>query len=426
MTGDLLAAGSGTKEEARVVRTVRLPRSIRAFDRVLSTIRTGHLEILCPDGTLLEYGDRQAELHARVSVRNQKFFSRALSGASLSLGETYVEGWWEVEGDRICDFLGILLRNRIYERVSESICLMCRIAWERIRNSPISPERARQCIESHYDLSNDFYSLILDPTLTYSCGYKMHPGDSLQQMQQQKYDIICRKLGLEGGRLLDVGCGWGGLLIHAGSRYRTLNAVGITLSQKQLELAKQRVLTEHLENRINVKLQDYRDARRLYDYIVSIGMFEHVGKASYPDFMRQMSMLLKPEGRGLLHTIAITDDPSVKPDPWIQRYIFPGSRLPRLQEIVEEMQKQGLVVAHVDNWKLHYAETLRKWKRNLDRNNVQIRALDPMLDDMFIRTWNYYFQACESGFRHSTLQLYQILFCKEDHWPLPMTMGSWV
>lgn len=399
---------------------------LRTFDNILKQISAGHLSLLCPDGTLLEYGDPDASLRARVYVNNPDFFPRVVSGASLALGETYVDGWWDVEGDRIHDFLALLLRNRLYEKVRESFPTLVRIAWERIRNAPTTIGKAKECVSFHYDLSNDFYSNFLDPTMAYSAGYQCQAGDSLEDMQRQKYDLICRKLGLDhGGRLLDIGCGWGGLLIHAAQHHKFLHGTGITLSESQYKLAESRIIENHLENRLEVKIQDYRETRGFYDFIVSVGMFEHVGLASYPEFFRQVSILMKPDAVGLLHTIGLTDDPAVKPDPWIQRYIFPGSRLPRLEEIVSEMQRNGLVPAHIENLKIHYAETLRHWKNNFERNYSRIRLLDRRFDTRFFRLWNYYLQTCEASFRHSSVQLYQILFCREDHWPFPRQMGVW-
>lgn len=400
--------------------------SLKACDSILTHIGTGHLILLCPDGTTLEYGERESRLKARLFVNNPLFFSRLLAGASLALGETYVDGWWDVEGDKVTDFLGILLENRLYERMRPSFPVLCRIALERIRNAPVTLKKARECVSFHYDLSNDFYSLFLDPTMAYSCGYQLHPGDSLQEIQRQKNDLICRKLGLaRGGRMLDIGCGWGSLLFHAAEHYKFVRGAGITVSKNQWEFAKEKVFRNRLENRIDIKLQDYREARGFYDFVASVGMFEHVGRASYPDFFRHVSFLMKPNATGLLHTIGLTDHPSVRPDPWIQRYIFPGSRLPRLQEIIAEMQRHRLVPAHIENLKMHYAATLRHWKHNFDRNCAHISRLGPGFNSRFFRLWNYYLQACEASFRHSSVQLYQILFCKEGHWPFPLQMGVW-
>ncbi len=407
-------------------RNAALRGSLKTFDNILRHINVGHLSLHCPDGTRLEYGNPEARLNARVFVNNQDFFSRVLSSASLALGETYVEGWWDVEGDRITDFIGLLLRNRLYEKVRGSFSTLIRTAWERIKNAPTTISKARECVSFHYDLNNDFYSCFLDPTMAYSCGYQYHPGDSLEDMQRQKYDLICEKLGLDrGGKMLDIGCGWGGFLVHAAKRCRMLRGKGITLSRNQHELTEQRIVENHLENSLEVKIEDYRETRGFYDFVVSVGMFEHVGRESYGEFFRRASILMKPDAVGLLHTIGLTDDPGVKPDPWIQRYIFPGSRLPRLEEIVSGMQRNGLVPAHVENLKMHYAETLRHWKNNFERNYSRIRLLDPNFDSRFFRLWNYYLQTCEASFRHSSVQLYQILFCREDHWPFPRQLGAW-
>ncbi|NMC62729.1 MAG: class I SAM-dependent methyltransferase, partial [SAR324 cluster bacterium] len=183
---------------------------------------------------------------------------------------------------------------------------------------------------------------------------------------------------------------------------------------------------ERLENRLEIKLKDYREVKGMFDFITSIGMFEHVSKPCYGEFMRDLNILLKPNGVGLLHTIALSDPPEIPPDPWIQRHIFPGTRLPRLQEIVEEMNRYGLTIAHVENLKPHYAETLRLWRKKFEQNKRRIRLLRANYDERFLRTWKYYFQSCEAGFRYSSLNVYQILFSKGNRWPFPLQFGSFM
>ena len=321
--------------------------------------------------------------------------------------------------DRISDFLGILLKNRMYERVHENLELRLKLFWHFLRTKPTSILTAKRCIRHHYDLGNDFFKLFLDKSMTYSCGYQLSGADTLDDMQKQKYERICRKLAPKPGSLMiDIGCGWGGMLIYAAKKYG-VSGLGITLSEEQCKYARELVKLEGLAGRIRIDLCDYRQVQGKFDHVVSIGMFEHVGRACYPLFMQKIKALLNPGGTGLLHTIGLTDAPGVKPDPWINRYIFPGSRLPRLQEIVAAMHKEDLLIAHVEDWKLHYAETLRKWKENFDSNRAAISALGPRYDRRFLRMWNYYLQTCEASFRSSTVQLYQVLFSRGEQWSFP-------
>ena len=394
-----------------------IPSWMHSFDRLMQHIDEGLLKVRAPNGMEYCYGRQGSASRATILVHTPRFFNRVMHGGSLALGESYMDRDWDVEGDHLCDFLGILLRNRLDQRVHVSLRMALGAAWDRLRSLPISPARAARDIRHHYDLSNEFYALMLDRSMAYSCGYEAAEGDSLERMQEQKYRLISQKLGLEqGGTLLDIGCGWGGLLIDSAMHSPRLHARGITLSPAQHRWACERILEHRLEHRIRVDIEDYREAGGRYDYVCSVGMFEHVGRGQAPEFMRRLGSLLAPRGRGLLHTIALTDRPAVPPDPWTQRYIFPGSRLPRLEE---------MVVAHVENLKPHYATTLRHWKHNVDRNRERIHRLSPRFDDRFFRMWNYYLQSCEAGFRHSSMELYQVLFCKEGAWPLPAQLGTW-
>lgn len=384
------------------------------FFELCGHITEGCLRITTPYGEILEFGDSSSRLQAHLSVKHKEFFQRILCGGALALGESYMDGSWEVEGGKLSDFFAIIWLNKLYEKIKEDLWFSLRIVLQQMRSNTILLHTAKRCVQHHYDLSNDFFALMLDPTMTYSCGYQLQPADTLEQMQQQKYSLISDKLQLQNCRaLLDVGCGWGGMLIHAASRFPTLGGVGITLSENQLRLANQRMAERELSHRISAKLCDYRKMAGKFDRLVSIGMFEHVGKSCYPVFARQCARLLERGGLGLLHTIALTDPPWVKPDPWTNRYIFPGGRLPRLEEIINEMSKAQLVVNHVENLKPHYAETLKKWRVNFCRNQARIRLLGEAFNYRFMRMWDYYLQGAESGFRYGTLQVYQVLFAKE-------------
>lgn len=379
--------------------------------KILSCIHTGKLTVRTPRGSEYTFGKADSALKARWLIHDKKLLTRILYNPSLGLGESYMQGAWDIEHDRLDKFFGIILENRLWSLVQENTALRLLISLRRILESPIRLSARISNVKHHYDLSNQFYELMLDEGMTYSCGYQLSRDDSLHKMQQQKYELISRKLGLErGGSLLDVGCGWGAMLEFASDKFPELNALGLTLSTNQLEYANQRLKKKHLDIRAKALYQDFFNTAGTYDFFVSIGMFEHVGKSNYAQYMRKAAQLLKPEGRGLLHTIAVSDPPSVPIDPWTDKYIFPGYRLPRLQELVTTMEKAGLVVQHVENLKPHYAKTLRKWLENVQQNRRAISLLDPRFDTRFFRMWSYYLQGAEASFLHGSSQVYQLLF----------------
>jgi cyclopropane-fatty-acyl-phospholipid synthase len=387
------------------------------FINLLEELGEGYMELSLPGDREFEFGARGSEPQAHWLVYDSRCFARILGGGALALGESYVDGWWDEEHDRLVDLIGIALRNNLEGRMRKHPLLALRVLWQCLVDNPRFLSRARRNTERHYDLGNVFFEQMLDPSMAYSCGYQCEPEDSLEKMQLQKYHLICAKLGLErGGKLLDIGCGWGGLLMYAAQRYEDITGVGITLSRGQYELANRRIEKAGLAHRLEVRLCDYRQLKGKYDFIVSVGMFEHVGRSSYGVFMRRAEALLKPEGMGLLHTIGVLDPPAVKPDAWTSTYIFPGARLPRLDEILREMRRASLSVGHVQNLQPHYAKTLEKWRENFRTNEPRIRTLGPQFNDRFMRMWNYYLQATEASFRYGATQVYQILFCKGLQW----------
>jgi cyclopropane-fatty-acyl-phospholipid synthase len=275
--------------------------------------------------------------------------------------------------------------------------------------------RARGNIAYHYDLTPEFYSLFLDESLTYSCGYFKNEDDSLDEAQRNKYDHIARKLMLgPSDTLVDIGCGWGGMLLRSASKYG-IKGVGVTLSSNQSLYGSQRIEELGLGERIEVRLQDYRQLTGKFDKFVSIGMFEHVGKRFIPVYMRKVAGLLKNGGVGLLHTIAKEVESAT--DAWIQRYIFPGGYLPSLSETIREMGRAGLCVLEIEGLRLHYGRTLDCWIANFERNIAKIRE---MFDERFVRMWRLYLNVSSAGFKYNGTRLYQILFSKGLNNGLPM------
>jgi cyclopropane-fatty-acyl-phospholipid synthase len=388
-------------------------------DTALSGITWGTLILRNSAGHETVYGEGPPE--ACFQVHDDRLFQRLLFGGRVALGDTYALGQWDVASGRLSDFLGILLRNHLENRVRLDRKTTLLLSIRRMLNWMSSRARSQRCVASHYDLGNEFFRLFLDQTLTYSCGYRLHDGESLAQLQENKYALICRKLGLrKNGRLLDVGCGWGGLLHYVGECHPTVEGLGITLSARQQKYASECLARAGLEGRMRVEYQDYRDVKGRFDFIASIGMFEHVGRRQYKLFMDRMRSVLAPGGVGVLHTIGITGD-RTGIDPWIEARIFPGAEVPCLEDIVGQMHQSGLLVAHVENLAPHYADTLAQWTRNLVANKSEILALDSRMDERFFRQWHYYLQLCEAGFRYGDMQLYQVVFAHEREWPFDAT-----
>jgi cyclopropane-fatty-acyl-phospholipid synthase len=294
--------------------------------------------------------------------------------------------------------------------------------WQKFRlliHSLIDSDTLRQApknISYHYDKGDEFYALYLDKTMTYSCAYFVKPYDSLEQAQLNKYEHIARKLLLKPNEsLLDIGCGWGGMLIYAARKYG-ITGVGITLSKNQFQYANRKIKELGLQNQLKVLYQDYRQLSGKFDKIVSIGMMEHVGKRFIPTFIQKVSDLLKTGGLALLHTIG-KDSPSAG-DPWTFTYIFPGAYIPTLHEIVNEMGKTGFSILDVENLRLHYAKTLEKWAENFEENIEKIRS---MFDETFVRRWRLFLNSTAAGFKYGNSRLFQILVSKGLDNTLPVT-----
>lgn len=392
---------------------------------ILSHVKRGTLVVREPDGTRRTFGEENSDLSAEIAIHDWAMFTRILADGTLGAGETYMDGMWDVTDNKLMECLGIILMNDIDDVVGQQWVSLVKTGLARLLTRPWSALRSRANVHHHYDVGNAFFRLMLDPSMAYSCGIldDQYPvtadKNSLANMQWRKHELVCKKLGLQKDeRLVDIGCGWGEMICYAARAYG-VKAVGITLSDEQYAWAKQRVENEGLSDRVEVKKMDYRDLTGEFDAFVSIGMFEHVGDENYGTFMRKANELLRPGGRGLLHTIGDIV-PGAGYDPWMQKYIFPGGHLPSLDRIIIEMENAGFTIGHVENFKVHYAETLRHWKENVDAHKEQIAFLGPPHDERWFRMWDYYLQSCEAGFRYGKLALYQTLFSKGHDWVLPM------
>ncbi len=399
-----------------------LPSGERYLYQLFSLIETGHLTVTNPDGKEFTFGAIDSALHLHLIIRDPRTYDRVVTFGALGFCEAYMDGWWDEANDNLVELIGLFYRNRVYAKAAQKLTvpLVWKIISQRLATIPLLIENSRKNVQHHYDLGNDFYQCFLDSTLTYSCGYQRHLSDSLDTMQLQKYELICRKLAFKPGEtLIDIGCGWGGMLTYAAERYG-VTGTGITLSVEQAKLAKERIAQRGLSDRIEIVIADYREIQGQYDKFVSIGMFEHVGKGNFSTFMAKAKELLKPNGIGLLHTIAT--ESAERNGAWVDKYIFPGGYAPQLHELAQAMLSVRLTVAHCENLKPHYAETLKRWKDNFVLNRAQVASLSPVYDERFLRMWYLYLQSFEASFRYGALQVHQLLFYRDKLWPLDVPL----
>jgi len=324
---------------------------------------------------------------------------RILAGASVGLGESYMDGDWDAT--QLDEFMCRILRARLDEKV-RSPGLIWHVLRTRLLNLQ-NPRRASQVGEVHYDLGNDFFEAMLDSRMTYTCGY-WASAETLEAAQEAKLDLVCRKLGLEPGmRLLDIGCGWGSLMQFAAERYG-VECVGLTISKAQAEHGRLRCAGLPIEFR----LMDYRDIDERFDRIASLGMFEHVGRRNLRTYFEVARRCLAPDGLFLLHTIG-NNFRNMHPDPWIDRYIFPNGDLPSLGQIADATER-SFIIEDVHNFGADYDRTLMAWHERFE--NAWPRFAE-RYGERFRRMWSYYLRACAGTFRARTTQLWQIVLSPE-------------
>lgn len=334
-----------------------------------------------------------------IKVNDDLFYRRALAEGSIGVGESYMDGMWDCKSlDVLFDKL---LSARLDSAVSKRPSLILAGLKARMFN-PQTKKRASKSIESHYDIGNDLYKLMLDKRMIYSCGYWKN-AKTLDQSQEAKLDLICKKVGLKKGqKILDIGCGWGGFAKFAAERYG-VKVVGITISKEQAALARENCKGLDVE----IRLQDYRDLDEKFDHIISIGMFEHVGVRNYKTYMKMVNKNLKDGGLFLLHTIGASKSGTVT-DPWIHKYVFPDSLLPSPSQI--SSAADGLfVLEDWHNFGEDYDKTLMAWHSNFEKNWPKLKD---KYDERFKRMWDFYLLSCAGSFRCGKNRLWQIVFSK--------------
>ena len=378
------------------------------------------------DGATRQYGSGAPQF--RLILRDPALLDRMQEDAEIGFGDAYMDGLIDVEGD-IADFL---------VTASQTLARIVRAKDQTLRNLPVatglmhrlqgaslprfrrrSSQQQTQDVARHYNLSNDFFRLWLDDALVYSCAYFQSPQDTLEQAQQQKIQHSLRKLRLSPGEtLLDIGCGWGGLVMQAAGC--GAKALGITLSSEQLSGACDQIQAAGLEDRADVRLEHYRaQSGRQFDKIASIGMIEHVGKAHLAEFMQDVARLLRPGGVALLHMIT---SPIEGPfSPWLSKHIFPGAYLPTVAELTKLFEANRLYVQDAENLQTHYQYTLDHWSERFEAASPQVEA---MFDDRFVRMWRLYLRSCSASFRVGTSTLHQFLVSNGPTTALPLTRND--
>lgn len=351
--------------------------------------------LLVPAGITLN-GTHRWDPH----IQDERIFKRLFSDGMIAIGESYMDGWWDVRD--LPEMVARVMRTQQFGKILTVNWLP--VVWGAARGLFFNLQkksRAFQVAEQHYDIGNDLYERMLDKRLTYSCGY-WKDAQTLDEAQEAKLDLVCRKIGLKGGdRVLDIGCGWGSFAIYAAEHYGA-RVVGVTVSKEQQKLARKRVGDLPVE----IRLQDYREVNDgPYDHVVSIGMFEHVGHKNYRVFMEIVRKLLKDDGLFLLHTIGANVTTPVT-DPWIEKYIFPNGILPSAKQIASASDRLFLL-EDWHNFGADYEKTLLAWFKNFDTHWAEIRS---SYDDRFYRMWKFYLLSMAGSFRAREMQLWQIVF----------------
>jgi cyclopropane-fatty-acyl-phospholipid synthase len=382
-----------------------------AFGRI---IRTGNVRIITAAGTSDTFGDGTGKpVTIRFSTHASQW--RVLLNPELRFGEAYMDGSLIVEHGSIADVLAILLSQPEESPAWARLRRIIRFLYRRLLQFNLRP-LARRRIAHHYDLNDQLYAVFLDADRQYSCAYFEHSDQSLDDAQLAKKRHLAAKLLLKPARsVLDIGCGWGGLALYLAETCRT-RVTGITLSEQQHAIAQIRAREKGVAERVELRLQDYREVKGKFDRIVSVGMFEHVGVGFYGTFFRKCRELLREDGVMLLHSIGRSEGPNVT-NPWIAKYIFPGGYIPALSEVLPAIERAGLLVTDIEILRLHYAQTLNAWRERFLAHREQAERL---YDERFVRMWEFYLAASEMAFREQAMMVFQIQLARRQG-IVPMT-----
>jgi cyclopropane-fatty-acyl-phospholipid synthase len=344
-----------------------------------------------------------------IKITDKKLHYKLLLNPDLYFGEAYMNGIIKIEDGSLTEFLDLALMNIGRKEINTFSYLINKMkgSYRYLTNFNLI-KKSKVNVTHHYDISDDLYDLFLDEKKQYSCAYFKKETDSLETAQNNKINHIIKKLNIKPNqKVLDIGCGWGSLAIDI-AKIAKCEVKGITLSKNQLQYCNKKAKELNLENQVSFELMDYRELNEKFDRVVSVGMFEHVGRKFYKKFFKQIKRLLKDDGVSLIHTIGSVNPPG-HPHPWITKYIFPGGYTPSLSEVVAPIEKAGLIVNDIEVLRLHYAHTLKYWKENCIKNKTKIIE---MFDEKFFRMWEFYLTGCEMAFTWGDQVVYQFQLTK--------------
>ncbi len=379
-------------------------------------IKQGELGVTYPDGVTRVYGSAGG-LSVALTLMDPALPRKLVLSPELATGEAYTDGTLIIEDDDLYGFLSLAVQNVAQQGEPWYMKPMAMGRYMKRNLDQFNlAKRSQANVAHHYDLSGELYDLFLDEDRQYSCAYFRNPGMTLEEAQCAKKAHIAGKLMIEPGmRVLDIGCGWGGMGLTLARDFGA-EVTGVTLSKEQHAVANARAEAAGLSDRARFRIQDYRKLEGQFDRIVSVGMFEHVGVPHYNEYFAIVNRLLASDGVALIHTIGRSDPPGVT-SPWISRYIFPGGYVPAMSEALRPIEAQNLITTDVEVWRLHYAETLRHWYMRFMDNIDRVRAL---YDDRFCRMWRYYLIACEVTFRFNAQVVFQFQLTKQQD-AVPLT-----
>ena len=355
-------------------------------------------------------GKPASEKPIKLKIHNKSLHYKLLLYPDLYFGEAYTDGSITIEGGELSNFLDIALENigRRETNTFSELFNKFRGSYRYLTNFNFI-KKSKMNAAHHYDISDDLYFLFLDPLRQYSCAYFKNENETLDQAQENKINHIIKKLNIRPNqKVLDIGSGWGSLAIEIAKKAKC-QVTGITLSENQFEYSKKRIKELNLGNQVEFKLIDYREVKEKFDRIVSVGMFEHVGRKFYKTFFKKVSEILNDDGVALLHTIGSVNPPR-DPHPWITRYIFPGGYTPSLSEVSGPIEKSGLIISDIEVLRMHYAHTLRNWKERFKKNKEKVVQ---MFDERFFRMFEFYLSSCEMAFKHGDQVVYQFQLTKK-------------
>ena len=368
---------------------------MKLLNQMLSgIIKVGTLEIEDATGGLHVHAGSPTPF-VRVKLHDPALYKMLYLKPEMAAGEAYIDGTLTIEKGTLRDFIEIFGLNQ-GTPLSPSTGLIVSFLANKVKSKLQENTllRSRENVQHHYDISNDLYRLFLDKDLNYSCAYYRTPQDTLQQAQENKLRHIASKLDLKAGqKVLDIGCGWGGMSIYLATHF-DVNVLGVTLSIEQLKFAQSRVAELGLADKVSFELRDYREVQGEFDRIVSVGMLEHVGLKSLPEYFYTVRRLLTQDGVALIHSICRTDGPGTAA-PWLKKYIFPGGYSPALSEAVAAIEKTKLWITDTEIWRLHYMHTIAAWSERFANNRAKAAEL---MGERFCRMWEFYLVTSELSF----------------------------